>query len=104
MAIAIRCPKTLRTLTFRGGKLQSWEVLDLGYSPPYATITGSIFEFGFSDSILQVYAAFCGELMHRRDKMRQPFACATPEETHLHHRLLTAALASGRSGHTVAIA
>ena len=96
-------PKTLRTLTFRAGKPQSWEVLDLGYTPPYATITGSIFEFGFSDSILQMYAAFCDELVHGRAGMRQPFACATPEETHLHHRVLTAALTSGRTGQTVAI-
>ena len=59
-------PKTLRTLTFRAGKPQSWEVLDLGYTPPYATITGGIFEFGFSDSILQMYAAFCDELVHGR--------------------------------------
>ena len=91
-------------MTYRSGRPQSWEVTDIGYAPPYATITGGIFEFGFSDSILQMYAAFCDELVHGRAGMRQPFACATPEETHLHHRVLTAALASGHSGQTVALA
>jgi len=33
--------------------------------------------------------------------MRQPFRCVTPAETHAHHRVLTAALASGRTGQTV---
>jgi len=97
-------PKTLRTLAYRSGRPQSWEVLDLGYTPPYAAITGGIFEFGFSDSILQMYAAFCDELMHGREGMRQPFGCATPEETHWHHRVLTAALTSGATGQVAAIA
>ena len=97
-------PKTLRTMTYRSGKPQSWETQDIGYTSAYPTITGGIFEFGFSDSILQMYAAFCDELVHGRAEMRQPFYCATPEETHLHHRLLTAALISGKTGQTVPIA
>jgi predicted dehydrogenase len=96
-------PKTLRTLTYRPGRPQGWEVLDLGYTPPYATITGGIFEFGFSDSILQMYAAFCDELVHGRNGMRQPFACVTPEETQIHHRVLTAALKSSRTGQVAAV-
>ncbi|PKO20514.1 MAG: gfo/Idh/MocA family oxidoreductase [Chloroflexi bacterium HGW-Chloroflexi-1] len=93
-------PRTLRTMTCRPGQPQSWEVFDLGHTPPYATITGSIFEFGFSDSILQMVAAFCDELTHG-DQMRQPFGCATPEETHLHHRVLTAALESHKTNAVV---
>lgn len=93
-------PRTLRTMTFRPGKPQSWEVLDLGYTPPYPAITGGIFEFGFSDSILQMGAAFCDELVNR-EQMRQPFGCATPEETQQHHRVLTAALESQRTGQVV---
>jgi predicted dehydrogenase len=96
-------PRTLRTMTFRPGKPQSWEVLDLGYASAYPTITGAIFEFGFSDSILQMYAAFCDELVNR-EQMRQLFGCATPEETHQHHRVLTAALASQRTGQVVHLA
>jgi predicted dehydrogenase len=93
-------PRTLRTMAYQSGRPQSWEVLDLGYTPAYRTITGGIFEFGFSDSILQMYAAFCDELAHGTD-MQQPFGCATPEETALHHQVLTAALESQRTGQTV---
>jgi predicted dehydrogenase len=95
--------RQLRTMTYKPGKPQSWEVLDLGYASAYPAITGPIFEFGFSDSILQMYAAFCDELVHGRAGMRQPFYCATPEETALHHRVLTAALESGQTGETVRI-
>ena len=94
-------PKTLRTMTYRAGKPQSWETQDIGYASAYPAITGSIFEFGFADSILQMVAAFCDELINGAEGMRQPFRCATPEETHAHHRVLTAALQSARTGHTV---
>jgi len=47
-----------------------------------------------------MWAAFCDELVHGA-QMRQPFICATPEETAATHRLFTAALASGRSGQTI---
>ena len=33
-------PKTLRTMTYRSGKPQSWETLDIGYASAYPTITG----------------------------------------------------------------
>jgi predicted dehydrogenase len=94
-------PKTLRTMTYRPGKPQSWDAQDIGYASAYPTITGGIFEFGFSDSILQMIAAFCDELVNGAAGMRQPFRCATPEETHAHHRVLTAAVESGRTGQTV---
>ena len=75
-----KLPKTLRTLTYTPGGPQAWETRDLGYASPYATITGGIFEFGFSDTILQMWAAFCDEVAHG-PAMRQPLGCATPEET-----------------------
>lgn len=93
-------PKTLRTLAYRRGEPQAWQVLDLGYQSAYPAITGPIFEFGFPDAILQMLAAFCDELVHR-DAMRQPFGCATPAETAQHHRVLTAALDSQRTGETI---
>jgi len=96
-------PKTLRTMNYMSGGEQAWQVLDLGYETAYATITGGIFEFGFSDGLLQMWAAFCDQLAHGRGGMKQPFYCATPEETHLHHRVLTAALASGKQGRVVAV-
>lgn len=93
-------PRTLRTMTYKSDQPQSWEVLDLGYSSAYPTITGGIFEFGFSDSMLQMYAAFCDELVHDKG-MHQPFGCATPVETAQHHQVLTAALESHRTGQTI---
>ncbi|MFQ3565377.1 MAG: Gfo/Idh/MocA family oxidoreductase [Aggregatilineales bacterium] len=87
-------PKTLRYMAYQPGGEQAWQVLDLGYETAYPAITGSIFEFGFSDGLQQMWAAFCDQLMHGTEGMRQPFYCATPEETAAHHDVLTAALAS----------
>jgi len=93
-------PKTLRTMAYAPGGTQAWQSQDLGSEPAYPTITGSIFEFGFSDSILQMWAAFCDELAHPAS-MRQPFYCVTPEETRQSHRILTAALDSNRQAQVV---
>jgi hypothetical protein len=41
-----------------------------------------------------MWAAFCDELAHGREGMRQPFHCATPTEARVTHRLFTAALRS----------
>ena len=87
-------PKTLRTMSYERGREQEWRVSDLGYASAYPAITGGIFEFGFSDAVLQMWAAFCDELAHGREGMRQPFHCATPEEAAATHRLFTAALGS----------
>lgn len=65
-----------------------WLRLPIGNSPPYPTITGGIFEFGFSDSILQMVAAFISELCG----LSCPLGCFTPDEAYISHRLLTAAL------------
>jgi predicted dehydrogenase len=94
-------PKTLRTMEYAVGGEQAWKVLDLGYETPYPTITGGIFEFGFSDGLLQMWAAFCDQLANGRAGMQQSFYCATPEETNLHHRVLTAALESGKQNRVV---
>src|SRR5690606_19075970 len=90
-------PKRLATLPYRSGSEQAWHVVDMGYESAYPAITGAIFEFGFSDAILQMWAAFCDELVHGRDGMRQPLYCVTPDETALSHRLFTAALQSQRT-------
>ncbi len=88
-------PKTLRTMAYTPGGLQAWQTQDLGSESAYPTITGGIFEFGFSDSILQMWAAFCDELAHA-ENIRQPFYCVTPEETEQSHAILTAALESNQ--------
>ena len=64
-------------------------------------MTGAIFEFGFTDAILQMWASFLEEL--HEPKADMPFRCITPEETLLQHRILTAALQSGKSGEVVAL-
>lgn len=95
-------PKQVASLPYTPGGQQAWHTVDAPYKSAYGTITGGIFEFGFSDSILQMWAAFCDELANR-DGMRQTFRCATPEEAAGSHRVFTAALQSQCSGETVAI-
>src|SRR5438105_6996652 len=94
IAYTTKQPKTLRTMAYEPGGPQAWQVVDLGSVSAYPTITGAIFESGFSDAILQMWAAFLDELAHGRQGMRQPCHCATPEETASTHRLFTAALRS----------
>ncbi len=97
-----RDPKALRWLSYTSGAEQVWQSIDMPYRSAYPSITGDIFEFGFSDSILQMWAAFCDELVHRAD-MCQPLHCVTPEETYASHLLFTAALASSEKQQVVAI-
>lgn len=96
-------PKQLRTLPYAPGQPQSWHVTDVGYESAYRAVTGGIFEFGFPDAILQMWAAFCDELVNGRTGMRQPFFCATPEETEMSHRLFTAALESYGRGAAIGL-
>jgi predicted dehydrogenase len=95
-------PKQVASMPYEPGGEQAWHVVDVPYKSAYSTITGPIFEFGFSDSILQMWAAFCDEIVHR-DNMLQPFHCATPSEAADSHKLFTAALESQRSGNTVTL-
>jgi hypothetical protein len=97
IAYTTKLPKTVRWMDYQPGAAQAWQVLDLGSVSAYPTITGAIFEFGFSDAILQMWAAFLDELAHGRDGMRQPFHCATPEEATWTHYVFTAALDSHRT-------
>jgi predicted dehydrogenase len=101
IAFSTKQPKTLRTLDYEPGGPQEWRVRDLGSESAYPTITGGIFEFGFSDAILQMWAAFLDELVHG-DEMRGPFRCATPEEAAATHRVFTAALESHAKSTVVA--
>jgi predicted dehydrogenase len=95
-------PKQVASLPYTPGGEQALHVMDVPYQSAYEAITGNIFEFGFSDSILQMWAAFCDELVNG-PQMRQPFTCATPDEVAESHKLFTAALESQRTGQTVAI-
>jgi predicted dehydrogenase len=103
IAYSTKKPKTLCTMSYEAGGPQEWRVADLGYTSAYPAITGSIFEFGFPDAVLQMWAAFCDELAHGLDGMLQPFYCATPEEAAITHRLFTAALRSHEQSATVSL-
>ncbi|MFK7696198.1 Gfo/Idh/MocA family protein [Paenibacillus sp. HJGM_3] len=97
-----KLPKQVAYLPYEPGGAQAWHVVDAPYKSAYPTLTGAIFEFGFSDSILQMWAAFCDEIAHR-DRMLQPFRCATPDEAAMSHRLFSAALESQRTGNAISL-
>lgn len=81
---------------------QEWRTLDMGHETAFRSITGGIFEFGFSDAILQMWGAFLYELEHKEPVWK--FAgCVTPEETVMSHNLFTAALESQRNSSVVAV-
>lgn len=89
---------TLEIMEYAGGE-QAWQVIDMGHEMAYKSITGGIFEAGFSDSILQMWAAFLYELEHGKPPGK--FAgCVTPQEAALSHRLFTAALKSEKNNST----
>ena len=89
-------PKLLQVLEYRGGE-QEWRHVDMGYQSAFRSITGQIFEFGFTDSILQMWAAYFYELVHGQP-LKQFAGCVKPEETALSHVLFTAALSSEKQG------
>jgi predicted dehydrogenase len=94
-------PKRLEIMSYEGRE-QVWQSLDMGYESAFKTITGSIFEFGFPDAILQMWAAFIYELA--QGKPLGKFAgCVTPAETALSHKLFTAALESQAKQRVVTI-
>jgi predicted dehydrogenase len=83
---------TLEVLRYENGN-QNWCTIDIGHRPAFASITGGIFEFGFSDALLQMWAAFLHEL--ETGSPKSTFAgCATPDEAALSHDLFTASLRS----------
>ncbi|MGB7839673.1 MAG: Gfo/Idh/MocA family oxidoreductase [Terrimicrobiaceae bacterium] len=82
-------PKTL--WTFQRGKEQVWQRSDLGFQTAFQTTTGGIFEPGFPDCFLQMWAAFLAE---RAGKLGGTFGCVTPDEAVRSHGLFAAALRS----------
>lgn len=91
----------LEVMEYNGGE-QVWQKIDMGHETAFKSITGGIFEFGFSDAILQMWAAFLYELEHGTPPKK--FAgCVTPEEVAYSHRLFTAALESHNNTSTVVV-
>ena len=91
-------PRRLEILQYDGGD-QAWQQIDMGWDPAFEGITGGIFEFGFTDVVQQLWAAFVYELSEGQPKSRFA-ACVTPEEVAFSHRLFTAALKSQANGTT----
>ena len=92
---------TLELMEYTGGE-QVWQQIDMGHETAYKSITGGIFEFGFSDAILQMWAAFLCELEHGAPP--KLFAgCVSPDEVAYSHRLFTAALKSQKTGQSVSL-
>jgi len=91
-------PKTL--WTFQRGKEQHWQKTDLGFNGPFPTITGGIFEPGFPDCFLQMWAAYIAE---RAGKLDDRFGCVTPEEAVRSHELFEAALKSQETKNSITL-
>lgn len=89
-----RSPATLERFTVRDGE-QVWEQVQPGHASSWPTVTGGIFEFGFTDALLQMWAAYLAE---RAGALGDRFGCATPEEALTAHRVFDAALRSHGSG------
>jgi predicted dehydrogenase len=93
-------PKAFDFLT-TGGKEQGWTRIDVGAQSSIPSITGGIFEFGFSDAFQQMIGAFMFELSGKGSS--HPFRNVTPEETSWSHELFTAALESHKTGKKINI-
>ncbi|WP_053202895.1 Gfo/Idh/MocA family protein [Jiangella muralis] len=85
-----RYPKTLRVMRIDRGE-QVWQEVEMGSQSVYPTVTGGIFETGFSDAILQMWAAFLAE---RAGELGDRFGCVTPQEALTSHRVWAAAMRS----------
>ena len=100
MRFSTKDPKTLWVFERGNGKEQIWQRIELGHQMPFPTITGGIFEVGFPDCFLQMWAAYAAE---RAGALGERFGCATPEEAVLSHKLFAAALESHASKRVVTL-
>ncbi len=94
IAFSTASPKEVHRFALRDGR-QLWERLETGSQSAFATVTGPIFEFGFSDAILQMWAAYLAE---RAGALGDRLGCVTPQEAVASHELFAAALESARAG------
>ena len=97
IAFSTASPKAVHRFAVRDGR-QLWERLETGSQSAFATVTGPIFEFGFADAILQMWAAYLAE---RAGALGDRLGCVTPQEAVASHELFAAAQESARSGAAV---
>lgn len=93
-----KSPRQWQFMHYQAGGQQTWQTEDLGYQSLFPAITGAIFEFGFTDAIQQMWAAYLDELCGGDAR---GFGCVTPAEAGDHHAILTAALEAGKRGRVV---
>ncbi|CAB4871174.1 MAG: gfo/Idh/MocA family oxidoreductase [Actinobacteria bacterium] len=89
-----RNPTVLERFARRDGE-QVWETVQPGNVSAWPMISGGIFEFGFADALLQMWASYLAE---REGELGDRFATATPHEALEAHRVFDAALRSNVSG------
>ena len=89
-----RTPTTLQRFTRRDGE-QVWEEVQPGNVSVWPMVSGGIFEFGFADALMQMWASYLAE---REGELGDRFGTATPAEALASHRVFAAALRSNLSG------
>lgn len=82
----------------RTGGEQAWEQVQPGNISAWPMVSGAIFEFGFADALLQMWASFLAE---RAGQLGDRFGTATVAEAVASHRVFDAALRSNDKGRTV---
>ena len=85
-----RNPAVYQTFSLKNG-VQIWSEIQPGHVVNWPVITGHIFEFGFPDALLQMWASFFAE---REGALGDRFACASVEEVLNSHRVFAAAMHS----------
>jgi len=85
-----REPTLLRRFRMDGTE-QVWEEVQPGNVSAWPVVSGAIFEFGFGDALLQMWASFLAE---RAGALGDRFGTATPGEALESHRVFDAALRS----------
>jgi len=86
--------------TFSRESEQKWSRIDIGFDTSFKTITGGIFEPGFPDVLMQMWAAFFAE---REGVLDEHFGCVTPNEAVFSHQLFNAAIESQNSNQSISI-
>ncbi|MFM8894566.1 MAG: Gfo/Idh/MocA family protein [Actinomycetales bacterium] len=88
-----RYPTTVERFEMNG-KVQEWIQYQPGNVSAWPVISAAIFEFGFSDALMQMWAAYLAE---RAGALGDRFGTATPQEAYASHLVFDAALRSGQA-------
>ena len=94
-----RDPAVYQSFSIKDGK-QIWSEIQPGHNTNWPVITGHIFEFGFPDALLQMWASFFAE---REGVLGDKFACASVAEVLDSHKVFAAAVTSHQSHEQVLI-